>query len=97
VGDGISKAIGKREIIRRLLGGGRISELSIDAAKAHHLATHKVLSQDRSAWQIMGHPKLLGEHSLAYLAQFMDHFQIRSAMTVTEFAALARELPREAA
>ena len=96
-GDGVSKAIGKREIIRRLLGAGRISELSIDAAKAHHLVTHKVLSQPRNAWQIMGHPKLLGQRSLTYLAQFMEHFQIRSSMTVSEFARLARDLPREAA
>lgn len=91
MGDGVSKAIGRQEVLRRLLGAGRVSELSIDAAKAHHLVTPKVLGQRRRAWQVMGHPKLLGRDSLAFLERFMAHFGMATSMTVSEFAQMARD------
>lgn len=37
IGDGSSKAIGKKEVLRRLAGAGRVSELSLDVAKAPNL------------------------------------------------------------
>lgn len=85
-GDGVSKAIGKREILRRLLGAGRVSELSIDAAKSHHLSQRKVQEQQRAAWQVMGHPKLLGRDSFDHLVNFIDGAGVKRLVTVTEFA-----------
>jgi hypothetical protein len=90
IGDGVSKAIGKREIARRLLGAGRVSELSIDAAKAHHLGSPQVLSQRRNVWHVMGHPKLLGADSLTYLGHFIGALDVGRAMTVSEYAAFVR-------
>ena len=91
VGDGVSKAIGKREIARRLLGAGRVSELSLDAAKAHHLGSHRILSQNRNVWHVMGHPKLLGADSLTYLAHFIGALGVDTTMSVSGFADFARK------
>jgi len=77
IGDGSSKAIGKREIVRRLAGMGRISELSVDAAKAGQLLLSDVLRQKRSIWHVMGHPKLLAKSSLDALQKFISHKDIR--------------------
>ena len=77
IGDGSSKAIGKREIVRRLAGMGRISELSVDAAKAGQLLSSHVLRRKRSIWHVMGHPKLLAKSSLDALQKFISHKDIR--------------------
>jgi hypothetical protein len=86
MGDGVSKAIGKREILRRLLGAARVSELSVDAAKAHHLSTRRVEERRRPAWHVMGHPKLLGRESLDHLDNFILGAGINNIMSVSEFA-----------
>jgi hypothetical protein len=86
MGDGVSKAIGKREILRRLLGAARVSELSVDAAKAHHLSTSRVQEQRRPAWHVMGHPKLLGRESFDHLDHLIHGAGINNIMTVSEFA-----------
>ena len=71
IGDGVSKAIGKPEIIRRLLGQSRVSELSIDDAKAPYLAAPAIRRQRRKVWHLMGHPKLLSKRSLEQLSEFI--------------------------
>jgi hypothetical protein len=86
IGDGISKAVGKREILRRLAGKGRISELSVDAPKAAQLLSRSIKHQNRDIWQIMGHPQLLGRGSLNVLSQFMDRMDIRRSVTVAGLA-----------
>jgi len=94
IGDGSSKAIGKREILRRLAGAGRVSELSIDVAKAGRLLSNRVLRQDRNIWQVMGHPKLMGKSSLEALREFTKRKSIRRFETLSGLAAAirAREL-----
>lgn len=84
---GESKAIGKLEIVRRLLGMGNVSELSLDAAKARELVSRQVCNQQRDLWQVMGHPKLLGPDSLTHLAHFIRAHNIRRFETVASFAA----------
>ena len=91
MGDGVSKAIGKREVLRRLLGAGRVSELSLDAAKAHHLSSRSVVSQPRPVWQVMGHPKLLGRNSFDHLINFMHHIGVDRIVTVSGLAHLAEQ------
>jgi hypothetical protein len=90
IGDGSSKAIGSREILRRLAGAGRVSELSIDAPKARQLHSAAILRQRRDVWQVMGHPKLLGAPSLRSLQQFIDDQRIRRFETVFELACAIR-------
>lgn len=87
LGDGTSKPIGPAEILRRLAGRGQVSELSVDAPKARHLLSRQVRGRQRSVWQVMGHPKLLGPSSLDALQKFIDRNAIQSTMTVGEFAA----------
>ena len=86
LGDGISKAIGRREVVRRLAGAGLVSELSIDAPKAGQLVTDHIESQQREIWQVMGHPKLLGESSLRNLDKFMSRAGIRRTLTLRRVA-----------
>ena len=87
IGDGSSKAIGTREIVRRLAGVGRVSELSLDAAKARQLVSNRVLRQDRKIWQVMGHPKLLSKSSLESLQKFVDWKKISRFETLSGIAA----------
>ena len=87
IGDGTSKAIGKFEVMRRLIGKGRVSELSLDAPKAGQLLSTAVQRQNREIWHIMGHPKLLGESSLVGLSKFVDRMGIQRSLTVTDLAA----------
>jgi hypothetical protein len=87
IGDGMAKSIGSVEILRRLAGGGRISELSIDEHKAAQLMSRPIRAQDRQFWQVMGHPKLLGPSSLTMLAGFMKQMNIQNSMTVSTLAA----------
>ncbi len=89
-GDGSSKRIGRNEILRRLAGAGRVSELSVDAPKAGRLSSGHVLSQRRAIWHVMGHPKLLGRNSLAELQKFIECKDISSFATVSELAAVIR-------
>ena len=88
LGDGMSKAIGRQEIVRRLAGQGRKSELSIDAPKARQLA--KAARQEREIWHVMGHPKLLGKPSLAALEGFIDQMSIQRFETVAGLASAIR-------
>lgn len=99
IGDGLSKAIGRREIMRRLLGAGRISELSIDVPKSCHLVSSHVARQDRDIWQLMGHPKLFGKPSLENLNNFITCKKVRRFESITGLATAirARELSSRAA
>lgn len=90
IGDGMSKAIGKREILRRLAGAGRVSELSLDVAKAGQLATARVRHQQRNVWQVMGHPKLLGKSSLASLQKFIKWKEIQRFESLAGFVRAIR-------
>ncbi len=94
-GDGLSKALGCREIIRRLSGAGRVSELSIDAAKASQLMSPRVATKERDVWQVMGHPKLLGKPSIEKLQKFISWNKIQRFESVSGLAAAFRagELP----
>lgn len=81
-GDGTSKAIGRAEILRRLVGRSRIAELSIDDPKALHLMADRNLKTERGMWHLMGHPKLLSPRSLRILAQFMLETDISRSETI---------------
>ena len=89
-GDGTSKAIGRAEIIRRLTGRGRTSELSADAPKAGRLNAADIGRTDRRVWHVMGHPKLVGQSSLDALQKFIDRKEIQSFETVSELARIIR-------
>lgn len=89
LGDGMSKAIGREEIVRRLSGRGRTSELSIDAPKARRLGNSSISRQRRDIWQVMGHPKLLGSPSIASLEAFVDQMSVQRFETL---AGLARAI-----
>ena len=86
-GDGRSKAIGKGEIVRRLIGASLVSELSMDHGKAPLLEREARSQSGRTVWHIMGHPKLLSERSLAYLEAFIDATGSRPGESVAGFAA----------
>lgn len=88
-GDGRSKAIGRTEVLRRLAGAGRVSELSIDAAKADRLPS-LAAGETRAAWHVMGHPKLLGAASLDYLGKFIEQQRIERFESVQSYAAQIR-------
>ena len=90
IGDGSSKAIGRKEIIRRLGGAGRVSELSIDVAKATQLLSGAIQRQNPGVWQVMGHPKLLGKSSLDVLKKFIDRKDIRRFDSLSGFARAIR-------
>ena len=85
-GDGVSKAIGRAEVIRRLLGQSRVSELSMDDAKSQLLSTALAADPQRSVWHVMGHPKLLSERSLQRLETFAEAAGIAEGVTVASFA-----------
>ena len=89
-GDGTSKALGRHEIIRRLTGRGRGSELSIDAQKAAQLNSGNISRQQRDIWHVMGHPKLLGRASLDALEKFIDRKDFGRFLTVTNLADAVR-------
>jgi len=90
IGDGSSKAIGKKEIIRRLVGAGRVSELSLDAPKAGQLNSPRVLRQNRNIWKVMGPPKLLGKSSIEALRKFIDRKEIQRYDSLAGIAAAIR-------
>ncbi len=90
VGDGVSKAIGKPEIIRRLLGQSRVSELSVDDAKAPYLAEPGIRAMERKIWHLMGHPKLLSQRSLDSLDDFLQAIGRDKLSTVADVAAQIR-------
>lgn len=90
LGDGVSKALGKREIARRLAGAGRTSELSMDAPKARQLNSMRTWRQHRDVWHVMGHPKLLGRPSLAALEEFILSKGIRRFESVWGMACAIR-------
>jgi hypothetical protein len=94
LGNGTPKSLGALEIARRLAGGGRTSELSLDAPKARHLTSRSTLRCERKIWHIMGHPKLLDENSLIALEKFVRLENINRSVTVTGLASAirAREL-----
>lgn len=85
-GDGVSKAIGRAEVLRRLLGQSRISELSMDDAKAQLLPLALAARPDRRVWHVMGHPKLLSERSLRRLGDFTDAAGVAETVSVATFA-----------
>ena len=89
-GDGTPKAIGREEIIRRLTGRGRTSELSVDAPKAGRLNAADISRTNRRIWHVMGHPKLLGQSSLDALQKFIDRKEIQRFETVAGFADIIR-------
>ena len=85
-GDGVSKAIGRAEVVRRLLGQSRVSELSMDDAKSQLLLDALAADPSRRAWHVMGHPKLLSERSLRRLEEFAAAANVAEGMTVAAFA-----------
>jgi hypothetical protein len=85
-GDGTSKAIGRREILRRLAGKSRVAELSVDDAKAEHLLAGRNLRSERRVWHLMGHPKLVSHESLAMLERFIVAREIDQFASVDAFA-----------
>ncbi len=85
-GDGRSKAIGKGEVIRRLLGASLVSELSMDHGKAPLLQREANRQRDRAVWHVMGHPKLLSERSLEFLGAFIEATGSRPGESVAGFA-----------
>ena len=85
-GDGVSKAIGMLEVIRRLASMSRIAELSIDDAKAEQLKANSIVNQNRDVWHLMGHPKLLSTNSLQFLQEFIEQHHLIRTETVSEFA-----------
>ena len=85
-GDGLSKALGKPEVLRRLAGQSRVSELSMDDAKAPLLEHALAAAPARRTWHVMGHPKLLSERSLEHLAAFVDKAGIERTLSVAEYA-----------
>mgnify|MGYP001815269367 CR=1 FL=1 len=85
-GDGVSKAIGRAEVFRRLLGRSRISELSMDDAKSQLLLHALAAEPARRAWHVMGHPKLLSERSLQRLEKFAAAAKVADGVTVATFA-----------
>jgi hypothetical protein len=89
-GDGTARSIGKIEAVRRLIGASRTSELSIDGPKAPMLLNDRTLRQSRPYWHLMGHPKLLAEHSLPDLQRFMTAARISRTATVASLAAELR-------
>ena len=89
-GDGVSKAIGPKEILRRLMGGSRTSELSIDDAKAAYLERLAGDGASRKVWHLMGHPKLLSLRSLAALDAFIEKTGIRQYLSVSGLARRVR-------
>ncbi|MBT8080167.1 MAG: hypothetical protein KJO31_16430 [Gammaproteobacteria bacterium] len=89
-GDGLSKAIGRREVLRRLLGGSRTSELSLDAAKAPYLLPIARRANRRSTWHVMGHPKLLSRRSLEIFDEFIEQARIDRFLTVAGLAGQVR-------
>lgn len=86
-GDGVSKAIGRQEILRRLSGGSRTSELSVDDAKAGYLEACARADPGRSVWHVMGHPKLLSRRALSALDRFVDAAGIGRFRSVSGLAA----------
>ena len=85
-GDGVSKAIGRAEVVRRLLGQSRVSELSMDDAKSQLLLNALAAEPSRRTWHVMGHPKLLSERSLRRLEEFAAAANVAEGMTVAAFA-----------
>lgn len=85
-GDGTSRPIGARAVLGRLAGLGRVSELSIDSAKAPHLRNADLGAQ-RRLWHIMGHPKLLSLASLEQLDRFVLENRIGTFETVSSAVA----------
>ena len=92
IGDGLSKPIGRKEVLRRLAGIGRISEMSTDHSKAPLLTSRRVLRSTDRLFNIMGHPKLLSRASLDHLDKFMLHKGIRSSETLGATADLVRTI-----
>jgi hypothetical protein len=85
-GDGTSKAIGKDEILRRLVFRSRVAELSIDDAKALHLMEARVTGIRRAVWHLMGHPKLVSTRAIETLRRFIEITKIDRFETVSSFA-----------
>jgi hypothetical protein len=85
---GRSKAIGRREILRRLSGRSNISELSIDHAKAEHLPRSAETKRSRTVWHTMGHPKLIRKESLSALEAFLGDSAGWTCQSVGEFGQL---------
>ena len=82
-GDGTSKKLGTREVLRRLAGAGRVSELSMDSAKAASLTGSRAV-EELQLLHIMGHPKLIGDASLNALFSVLEKVGKYRSLTVSE-------------
>ncbi len=82
-GDGTSKKLGTREVLRRLAGAGRVSELSMDSAKAESLPNSRAV-EELQLLHIMGHPKLVGDASLKALGSVLEKVGSYRSLTVSE-------------
>jgi hypothetical protein len=90
LGDGLSKSPGRWEVFLRLAGLRRVSELSIDFAKSAALVDQRMTGNRQEFWQVMGHPKLLGNISLLRLEEFISRTKIRRFETVSGLACAIR-------
>ena len=89
-GDGQSKNIGRREIIRRLVGLSRVAELSIDDPKAGGVSAHRFSKSPRQLWHLMGHPKLLSPRSIGIFKDFVEQMNFQRRESLTSVASLIR-------
>ena len=85
-GDGSSMALGRTEIIRRLLARSRVSELSIDEPKLEFLEEFGRNAPSRNVWSVMGHPKLMSRRSLDVLEKFIGLRSISEFQSVSCYA-----------
>lgn len=85
-GGGVSKRPGNQEVFRRLTGGSRIAELSVDEPKVEHLASLAAGTEHREIWHLMGHPKLLTQNSIVQLEEFITRAGFNKFATVSSLA-----------
>lgn len=89
-GDGYAKKPGTKEILRRLAGLSRRAELSIDYAQVDYLLAARNLRKRRKILQLMGHPKMISQHSLDILKDYVTRTGIHRFETVASVAGLLR-------
>lgn len=85
-GDGASRSIGKREILGRLAGRGRVAEISMDHAKFSSSRRELEGRRARRYVHMMGHPKLISPESLGGLTDWLNEVKSAEFETVASLA-----------
>ncbi|MEM9172457.1 MAG: hypothetical protein AAGA84_07115 [Pseudomonadota bacterium] len=93
---GVSKRLGSKEIIRRLLGAGRVSELSVDGPKAPQLTSQEHDQTFAPFCQVMGHPKLVTPAALQHFGAFLDHYAVERVVAIDTLAQEIRSVANTA-